>query len=124
MQNSPQNPSVNLPVLPKLEVKPAPAKGTDTDIVAVYQDASHKAIPPKGPYGATVGKFRKVDGFAGRSGSVQAIPFSGRGGVKHALFVGLGAAGDLTEERAAYGGRSRVSKTLGRKERIGGRSSG
>jgi leucyl aminopeptidase len=112
MQNSPQNPSVTLPIL---EVKAAPAKGADTDIVAVYQDAAKKAIPPKGPYLATVGKFRKSEGFAGRSGSVQSIPFAGKGGVKHALFVGMGPAGELTEEKARNAGGNAFQKLLSEK---------
>jgi leucyl aminopeptidase len=102
-------------ILPILEVKAAPAKGADTDIVAVYQDAAKKAIPPKGPYLATVGKFRKSEGFGGRSGSVQSIPFAGKGGVKHALFVGMGPAGELTEEKARNAGGNAFQKLLAEK---------
>jgi leucyl aminopeptidase len=102
-------------ILPILEVKPAPAKGADTDIIAVYQDAAKKAIPPAGPYLATVGKFRKAEGFAARSGSIQAIPFAGKGGAKHVLFVGMGAAGELTEEKARTAGGHAFQKLLAEK---------
>jgi leucyl aminopeptidase len=90
--------------LPILEAKTAPARGTDTDIVAVYQDGSKKAVAPKGPYGAVVTKLRKLDAFAGRCGSVEYLRFGGKGGAANALFVGFGVPGELTEEKVRTAG--------------------
>jgi leucyl aminopeptidase len=97
MQNSPS-------IIPILEVKNAPAKGADTDIVATYQDASKKVIPPKGPYSALAAKFRKSGTFIARLGSVQFFPLGGRGGAQNALIVGLGTASELTAEKARSAG--------------------
>jgi leucyl aminopeptidase len=90
--------------LPILEVKTSLGRGADADIIAVYQDGSKKAVPPKGPYLATVAKLRKQDAFNARLGSVQFLRFGGKGGVGNSLLVGMGTAGDLTEEKIRSAG--------------------
>ena len=101
--------------LPILEAKTALGRGADTDVVAVYQDGSKKAVRPKGPYGAVVAKLRKTDTFAARSGSVQFIRFGGKGGAANALLVGFGVARDLTEEKARVAGGHAWQKLVAEK---------
>ncbi len=74
------------------------------DVVVVYQDSGRKAMPPKGPYAQLVEKFRKSEFFAGRANSQQFVRFGGKGVAENVLFAGLGAVGELTEERARQAG--------------------
>jgi leucyl aminopeptidase len=101
MQNSPS-------IIPILEVKNASPKGPNgrdaTDVIAAYQDASKKVVPPKGPYSALAAKFRKTGAFVGRLGSVQFFPLGGRGGAQNALIIGMGLASELTAEKARSAG--------------------
>lgn len=101
--------------LPILEAKTSLGRGADTDIIAVYQDGSKKAVAPKGPYGAVVAKLRKLDAFAGRCGSVLFLRFGGKGGASNALLVGFGLPGELTEEKARQAGGHAWQKLVAEK---------
>lgn len=101
--------------LPILEAKTALGRGADTDIIPVYQDGSKKAVPPKGPYGQTVARLRKLDAFAARNGSLQFMRFGGKGGSANALLVGIGAPGELTEEKARNAGGHAWQKLVAEK---------
>jgi leucyl aminopeptidase len=103
--------------LPILEAKTALGRGVDTDVFTVFQDASKKAVPPKGPYAAVVTKLRKQDAFAARCGSVQFLRFGGKGGVANALLVGFGTAGELTEEKARSAGGHAWQKLVAEKSK-------
>jgi leucyl aminopeptidase len=99
--------------IPILEAKTTLGKTVQaTDVVAVYQDSAKKPVPPKGPYGLAVAKLRKSDAFAARQGSTEFVRFGGKGGVADALFVGLGTAEELTEEKARSAGGHAWQKLL------------
>src|SRR6185295_8692099 len=92
-------------VLPTFEVKPSAAGNADTDVVAVFQDKGQKSIAPKGKYGATVEKLRKSASFSGKTGQILFMRLAGRG-ADNGLLVGLGQAGELTEEKLRSAGGS------------------
>jgi leucyl aminopeptidase len=100
-----------------LEARPSLGKAADTDIVIVYQDASKKAIAPKGPYGQTALKLKKADVHFGRSGSAHFIRFGGKGGAESALWVSLGNPADLTEEKIRLAGGSAWAKLVAEKSK-------
>jgi leucyl aminopeptidase len=114
MQNSPS-------IIPILEVKSAPAKGSSsretTDIVAAYQDASKKIVPPKGPYSGLAARYRKSGSFIARLGAVKFFPLAGRGGAESALIVGMGMASELTAEKARSAGGHVWQKLLQEKSK-------
>lgn len=101
--------------LPSLEAKTSVARGADTDLIVVYQDSSKKAVSPKGPYGAIVERLRKQEVFAARCGTTEYLRFGGKGGVAHALLVGLGPVAELTEEKARTAGGHAWQKLLAEK---------
>jgi leucyl aminopeptidase len=104
--------------LPILEAKSSlSGNAQTTDVVAVYQDSAKKPVPPKGPYGPAVAKLRKSDTFAGRQGSVEFVRFGGKGGAADVLFVGLGTAEELTEEKVRSAGGHAWQKILAAKSK-------
>ena len=92
--------------IPSLEVVTSVSNTLDTDIVAVFQDAGKKAIPPNGKYRESVEKLRKLGSFSGNHGSIQFIRFAGKEPAENVLFVGMGNAADLTEEKVRAAGGS------------------
>lgn len=100
--------------LPRFEAKTAPQK-TDVDVVFVVQDAGKKPIPPRGPYGGAVEKFRKGAAFAAKLGQVAVVPFGGKGSAAHAAFVGLGLASELTPEKVRQAGGHVLSRLVAEK---------
>ena len=95
---------------PTFEVRSSISGALETDVVGVFQDSGKKAIPSGDGYGQLVERFRKGDAFAARPGSTQHVRFGGHGNTENVLFVGLGAAADLTEERARQAGAHAWSK--------------
>lgn len=89
--------------LPRFEAKTATQK-SDFDVIFVVQDAGKKPIPPRGPYGGAVEKFRKAGSFAAKLGQVSVVAFGGKGSTTHAAFVGLGLASELTVEKVRQSG--------------------
>ena len=87
--------------LPVLEARSA-AAGADTDVVAVFQEGK-VAVAPRGTYAPLVDRLRKSDAFSGALGSVQYARFAGKGG-ESCLLAGMGAAAELTEEKARVAG--------------------
>ncbi len=89
---------------PILEAKTSIGKNVDVDVVAVSQDAGKKLQASKGPYGPILAKFKKGESFAGAAGSTQLVWFAGKKGAASALFVGVGPAAQLTEEKFRVAG--------------------
>jgi leucyl aminopeptidase len=102
---------------PVLEVRGAASGSVDTDVLGVFQDTGKKAIPPRGAYAKVAEKFRKSDAFAARPGSLQFLRFSGKRSAENALFVGLGTAAELTEERARQAGGNAWAKLVAEKSK-------
>jgi leucyl aminopeptidase len=100
---------------PVLEAKNAASGQVDTDIVAVFQDAGKKGIPPKGKYAQVVERLRKGESFAARHGSVQFVRFGGKGPAENVVFAGMGSAADLTEERVRVAGGHVWSRLMAEK---------
>lgn len=96
-------------VTARFEVRQAMVQN-DAEVIGVYQDVGSKALPPRGPYSALVEKFRKGDAFTGRSGAVQFVRFGGKSLSENVAFVGLGAPGDVTEEKIRSAAGSLWSK--------------
>ncbi|HAR42201.1 MAG TPA: leucyl aminopeptidase [Bdellovibrionales bacterium] len=88
----------------KLEVKSASVSGSfDCDVLAVFQNQtgkSKKAIAPRGHYASIVEQFSKGGAFAGAHGSVSYLRFNGKATAESVLLVGMGAAEELTLEKA------------------------
>ncbi len=86
--------------LPKLEVSTAGKSPStlDTEVIAVFQDGSKKVVAPQGKAAALLARFKKDDAFTGRTGSVEVVRFAGAKDADVVL-VGLGLAGELTEEK-------------------------
>jgi leucyl aminopeptidase len=95
--------------LPRFEAKTATQK-SDIDVIFVVQDAGKKPIPPRGPYGGTIEKFRKGAAFAGKLGQIAILPFGGKGSATHAAFVGLGTAAELTPEKVRQAGGQALTR--------------
>ncbi len=87
-----------------LEARVSASGQVDTDVLAVFQDAGKKGIPPRGAYAPLVERFRKGEAFTARHGSTQHVRFGGRNPAENVLFCGLGPATELTEERARMAG--------------------
>ncbi len=104
--------------LPKLEVAASgkSPSNIDTEVVAVYQDGSKKPVAPKakGDAASVFGKLRKDDAFSGRSGSVEVVRFAGSKDAD-VLLVGMGAAAELTEEKARVAGGNAWTKLKAQK---------
>ena len=94
--------------IPQFEAKAGAGK-PDVDIVAIYQDAGMKALPPKGSYGPHIQKLRKAEVFMARASSFQFIRFGGRG-AESCLFAGLGVPADLTAEKLRLAGATAWSR--------------
>ncbi|HUP58228.1 MAG TPA: leucyl aminopeptidase [Bdellovibrionota bacterium] len=103
-------------LLPSFDVKPTTPGKVDTDIVGVFQDKGSKSISPKGRYAPIVEKLRKSESFAGRPGQTQYLRLIGKG-ADNGLLVGLGQAGDLTEEKLRAAGGSVWSKLVAERSR-------
>jgi len=85
--------------LPLVEARPA-APAVDTDLVLVFQGESKKAQVPDGSkYAELLSKFSEGDVFQARHGSMQVVRFAGQGSAKNVVFLGLGKAAELTEEK-------------------------
>jgi leucyl aminopeptidase len=89
--------------VPSFDVKPS-SGAAEVEVVFVAQDAGKKAIPPKGPYGSAVEKFRKGKAFVARSGQMQLVRFGGKDDAESVLFVGIGPAAEFTAEKARVAG--------------------
>ncbi len=89
--------------IPRLEVKAASAV-VDVDLIPVFQDGGKKVVPQDGPYRALLERFRKGEGFGARSGQTEFVRFGGQGSSENVLFVGLGQASELTEEKLRQAG--------------------
>lgn len=96
--------------LPALALAAAKGTAPETDLVFILQDAGKKAAPPKGAYGTLVEKFRKGTAFVARSGSLQFVRFSGKSDAENVLFVGVGAAAEITEEKLRVAGGNAWAK--------------
>lgn len=89
----------------------------DTDVVFVFQDAGKKAMSPQGAYQETVENLRKSGSFTAGLRSLQFVRFGGEEGADNALFVGLGHAADMTEEKARQCGGAILQKLSAEKAR-------
>jgi leucyl aminopeptidase len=91
--------------LPKLEVASAgkSPSSIDAEVVAVFHDGSKKVLAPKGAAAALVSRLKKDDAFSARSGAIEVLRFAGSKDAD-AVLVGLGAAAELTEEKARVAG--------------------
>src|SRR5687768_9476280 len=91
--------------LPKLEVSSAGKipSTIDTEVVAVFQDASKKVLAPKGAGATIVGRLKKNDAFSARAGAVEVLRFGGTKDIDVVL-AGLGVAAELTEEKVRVAG--------------------
>lgn len=101
-------------IITRFEVRQAMVQN-DVEVIGVYQDVGSKALPPRGPYTALVEKFRKGDAFTGRSGSLQFVRFGGKSLSENVAFVGLGAPGDVTEEKLRSAAGTLWSRLSGEK---------
>lgn len=100
--------------LPRFEAKAA-AQKSDIDVIFVVQDAGKKPIPPSGPYGGSVEKFRKGGSFSAKLGQVAVVSFGGKGSATHAAYVGLGVASELTAEKVRQAGGYLLSRLIAEK---------
>ncbi|MGK5082678.1 leucyl aminopeptidase [Bdellovibrionota bacterium FG-1] len=89
----------------------------DTDVIVVLQDNAKKAIVPRTIYAQTIEKLRKTEVFTARSGSVQWVRLGGKAQADNVLFVGLGSATELTEERVRQAGAQAWAKLLAEKSK-------
>ena len=108
---SSQSPSQNW-IFPSFEVQEkARAAGVSTDVVWVWQDASKKVqVPAKSPYAKTLEKIRAAEGFSARLGATQVVRFGGQDPAESVVFVGLGVASDLTEDKIRQAGAALWSR--------------
>lgn len=102
---------------PVLEARSAPSGSVDTDVVAVFQDAGKKGIPPRGVYAPLVERLSKGESFAARHGSVQFVRFGGVSPAENVLFVGMGNPSELTEERVRVAAGHVWSRLLAEKSK-------
>jgi leucyl aminopeptidase len=103
---------------PLFEVRAAAVGTVDTDVLPVFQDSGKKPIPPRAGYAPLVERLRKSDAFAARLGNTQYIRFAGKGLAENVLFIGMGGAADLTEERVRQAGGHTWAKLLAEKSKI------
>lgn len=89
---------------PKVEAKTSVSGRATVEVVAVFQDSGKKPIPPKGGHAAAVEKLRKAQAFLGKAGSTAFVRFGGGERAESVLFVGMGMAAELTEEKARVAG--------------------
>src|SRR6185437_11079532 len=107
---------LNLPNLPKLEIRPV-SRGADTDLLLVAQDGAKKPLAAKGSYAKVVSRFRKGDAFSAGSGSTQFVRFGGRRPVESVLLLGIGPARDLQAEKLRQAGGSAWQKLSAEKSK-------
>lgn len=102
--------------LTALDARTSVSGKVDLELVGVFQTGNPaKAVPPKGAYAKSVERLRKSAAFTAKHGSAQFVRFGGRGAAESALFLGLGAAGDLTEEKLRTVGGLAWSKAIAEK---------
>jgi len=94
------------PGFPKLEVKLA-AGAVAADVVFVFQgEGSKPAALGDSPYAGTLDKLKNAEGFSARAGATQMVRFGGVDQAQNVVFVGLGQAADLTEDKVRQAGAS------------------
>ena len=102
--------------LTALEARTSVAGRVDAELVGVFQTGNPgKAVPPKGVYAKPVERLRKSAAFSAKAGSAQFVRFGGRGAAESALFMGLGPAGELTEEKLRVAGGNAWMKLVAEK---------
>jgi leucyl aminopeptidase len=95
--------------LPRFDAKSA-AQKSDVDVVFVAQDPGKKPIPPRGPYGKAVERFRKGESFGAKLGEVLIIALGGQGGAISVAYVGIGPAAEATPEKTRQAAGHLVGK--------------
>ncbi len=93
--------------LPVLEARTSLSKNVEVDVVGVFQEsggAGKKALSLKGAYAPLVDRYRKGETFSGGSGSLQFVPFGGKKGAQHVLFVGIGQVTEVNLEKLRVAG--------------------
>jgi leucyl aminopeptidase len=103
--------------LPLLEVRSTVLGKADTDLVAVFQDAGKKAVPPRKSFNHLVERLRKEDVFQAKMGSFQFIRFAPVDSSGSVLVLGLGAYSELTEEKLRVAGGHAWSHLVAEKVR-------
>jgi leucyl aminopeptidase len=104
-------------LLPELLARTSPQR-VDADLVTVAQDAAGKAVAPKGAYSGLLPRLSKTEAFAGKGNQLQHVRFGGKRGAENVLLVGLGKAGELTEEKARTAGGHAYAKLQAEKARV------
>ncbi len=84
----------------------------DTDLVLVFQDAHKKPLMAShtGLYAESLEKLSKSDSFTAACGATQFVRFGGQSPVENVLFLGVGPAGELTEEKLRSAGGQAYQK--------------
>ncbi|MFZ9594836.1 MAG: leucyl aminopeptidase [Bdellovibrionia bacterium] len=101
--------------LPDLRVHLSVPKTVDTAVYPVFQDATKKAIVPRGEYRSWVERLQKSKIFDGKYGSFQVLRFLEDSVAEHVVFLGLGAASELTEEKLRVMGGKLWAKLVAEK---------
>jgi leucyl aminopeptidase len=104
--------------LPSFEAKTSVNSAVDADVVVIFQDTGNKPVSPSGPYSDLIQKFRKSESFNGNAGAVQFVRFGGEDFAESVAFVGMGMAGEITEEKARQAGGSVWAKLSAEKVKV------
>lgn len=102
--------------LPLFEARTSVGGKIETEVVAVFQDSKKKTpLPASGEWGDQIERLKKTEAFVGKSGSLQFLRFADLKNTENTLFVGLGAAEELSEEKFRVLGGSVWSKLVAEK---------
>lgn len=105
-------------LIPSLEISIASKKGgvtADAEVLAVFQDASKKPIPPTSQYTALIQKLAKDQVFNARVSGVQFVRYGGKKSVQNVAFLGLGVSKELKEDTFRQAGAAIWNKLVAEK---------